>query len=181
MANTWRVVANGIPFTTFNESMFAIHNANASAVVKIYRVILLNNQTTGFTGSQGLLHLQRLTGATIITGNWTFTPVPMDSNNSALSGITCASKILALTPTTREVFERVAWSNDEPSLAAGNIDEFETFTPYSTIWDSAYNNAVVEPLTLRNGQTLSLVNYGFASTLPANAGLIDVITEFTVE
>lgn len=180
MAATWQVVGHGIPLALANESLLAVYNNSASDVLKFHRIWLENCTTTALTGAQNILTLTRYIGGTITANSRTFTPISYDSANAALpSGITAASKMTIATPGTTQILRRIPWTNDEPTIQAGFIDEFLTPSMWAVLWDTSYQSTV-EPLILRPTQTLSVQNIGLTATAPANAGMVDIFMEFTV-
>jgi hypothetical protein len=181
MASTYQLTAEGIPFTAVNQILVGLNNATVSNVVSIYRIWMENNQTSLLTGGQNYITLTRYTGGTIAAGNWILTPISQDTTNAAVpAGVVCSAKMTVTTPTTTELFRRIPWSNDEPTVSAGTIDEMEIIMPFSMIWDSAFPDANIEPLVLRPGQTLAILNVGFTATAPANAGIVDIFVEMTI-
>lgn len=177
MANTFIAIAAGIPFTATNTSMLALFNGAGSGVIlRVYRCWVENSsQDTAFTGTQGLLSFNRITAAT--ASNWTIPPIPLDSSNTALPAqVICGSKF---TVTTSDLFRRVPWSTDEPTIVGGTIDELQTMNSFMYLWDTGYNDANIEPLVCREGQGVSVQNISFTATAPANAGYLDAYIEFT--
>jgi hypothetical protein len=68
------------------------------------------------------------------------------------------------------------WNSDEPALATGTWDEWETIVPLNLIWDTGLDNTNLQTLNLREGQGVAL-KAGAALT----AGLLDTVIEFTNE
>lgn len=80
--------------------------------------------------------------------------------------------------TISSLYRRVIWSTDEPSNASGTtaatFDEFETFLPFGTIWSMGYADTSTEPITLRAGEGVGIINTG------GSIGAADFFAEFTV-
>jgi hypothetical protein len=178
MAQTFLATANGIPFTATNQSILCVFNGSGSGkILKVYRVWLENCQVTALTGGNNILTLSRITAAT--ASNWTIAPVSLDTTNTSLPAQVIAGA--KFTVTTSDIFRRMMWSNDEPTIATGTIDEFQLFAPYTCMIDNSYTDANVIPIVCREGQGVSIQNVGFSATAPANAGLVDCFIEFTSE
>ena len=80
--------------------------------------------------------------------------------------------------TISSLYRRVIWSTDEPSNASGTtaatFDEFETFLPFGTIWSMGYADTSTEPITLRAGEGVGIINTG------GSLGAADFFAEYTV-
>lgn len=177
MAETFQLSATGVPLAIANESCLALFNgAGSGKIVRVYRIWGRNcNIGMQVTGSQNLLSLYRITAAT--ASNWTIPLQKVDSNNAAVP-----SQIIAgckFTVTNDVLFRNIPWSNDEPTLQTGSIDEIET-TNWTVFWDVDYNNTTIEPIVLREGQGVSIQNVGLTAVAPANAGSIDLFIECTI-
>ena len=66
------------------------------------------------------------------------------------------------------------WSNDEPATGTGTNDELECIVPFMYVWDAGYGDTNVEPITLREGQGLTLLH-----TVTSAVGNCDAAFEFT--
>jgi hypothetical protein len=169
MAATYTVSSINTTFSA-NKCMISLFNESASTkVVRVYRMFVFNNTTAVVTGVLTNLEIRRLSAA---SGGNALTPVSHDSNNAALSNITCATNA-TVTPT--DLFRRLIWSTDETSVAAFTIDELETFAPICTVWQTGYGDDFFTPLTIRPNEGVAIINTG------ARAGFGDFIMEFTVE
>jgi hypothetical protein len=169
MAETHTVTVQGTAFAS-NKSLLSLFNgAGSGRVLRVYRVWALNHQTAGVTGVMTAIELRRITAS---TGGTAQTPVKHDTNSAALvAQITAAA---GPTDTVTDLFRRVLWSGDEPAVGTGTNDEMECLPANGLLWDAGYGDSNVEPITLREGQGLSLRQPG-ANTI----GVIDVMFEFT--
>lgn len=169
MAETHTVTVQGTAFAS-NKSLLSLFNgAGSGRVLRVYRVWALNHQTGAVTGVMTAIELRRITAS---TGGTAQTPVKHDTNSAALvAQITSAT---GPTDTVTDLFRRVLWSGDEPAVGTGTNDEMECLPANGLLWDAGYGDSNVEPITLREGQGLSLRQPG-ANTI----GVIDVMFEFT--
>lgn len=171
MANTWTAYYPGVTFAV-NKNMAAILNGSATRLIKIRRVGTLNYQTAAVTGVLCMLDCRIYTGAGLGTPT-AVTPVPHDSTNSALSGLTAG---YAGTPSgTPSVLIRNLWSSDEPAAGGATSDEWELIPVFNQIWSAGYGDSRVQSLALRENEMFCVYN-----TVGA-AGLIDIWIEFTDE
>jgi hypothetical protein len=171
MAATYTVGAIGVGFA-LNKALLGIYNGSGSGqIIRVYRVWALNNGVTAVTGVLTNLELRRITSG---SGGSALTPMKHDSTNATFP----AQIVVATNPTVSatDLFRRVIWSNDEASAnVAASIDEMETLVPLNCIWDVGYNDLNVEPITLREGYGIALINTGNTSV-----GSIDVFMEVTM-
>ena len=172
MAASYTLSGQNILFGA-NKCMLSVYNGSGSgAILRVYRAWVLNNQQTAVTGVLTNLELRKITAS---SGGTTLTATKHDSNSSNLA----AQIVLGTnqTITTTDLYRRVIWSTDEPSNASGTtaatLDEFEIFLPLCCIWSLGYGDSTTEPITLREGEGLALVNTG------GNTGQCDVFFEFT--
>jgi hypothetical protein len=173
MANTWTLYNAGISFSA-GKTMGGILNENASRVLRIRRVGLLNTQTAGVTGQICRIDFIRHTA----TATWTPTsvsPMSHDTNNSALSSVTAGNSGTLATSGSEHTFRRVIWSSDEPALSSATADEWECLVPLNIIFDAGYGDDNVQALALREDEAAEInCNSG-------TAGLLDSWIEFTDE
>jgi hypothetical protein len=110
MADIFTIAAPATPFA-LNRSMIGIFNSTGSGkVVKVYRIVALNNQTVAVTGISALLEIQRISTG---SGGIALLPVKHDSFQAALPGqIVCATN---MSYTNNARLGRRFWSSDEPS------------------------------------------------------------------
>lgn len=171
MAKTYTVAAIGVAFAS-NKSLLAIYNAHATRKVKVYRVWVLNNQTTGVTGVLTSMTLRKISS---LSGGTSLTPVAHDTANTAvdLTSITCAAGG-TFANTAEAQLRVVMWSCDEPAVSGATSDEFECIVPLMCIWDST-GDSNIEPITLNQNEGVHVLQPG------SNAvGILDVFVEFTV-
>lgn len=169
MASTYTIAATGVSFAA-NKSMIGIFNGSGSGLIlRIYRIWMLNNQTVAVTGVMTNIEIRRTSAG---SGGNAITPTKHDSTNSTLPAQVITAS--AMTVTDTDLLRRIIWSTDEPvANATVTIDELETIPAISTIWDTGYADANVEPLVLREGQGISVKNIG------ATVGICDAFIEFT--
>jgi hypothetical protein len=172
MAATYTLSAVGISFA-LNKTLLAIFNGVGSGnIVKVYRVWALNNGVTAVTGVVTNLELRRITTG---SGGTAITPIKHDTTSATLPAQIVVATNASVT--TSDLFRRVIWSNDEAAAnATASFDELETIPALSTIWDVGYTDTTVEPIVLREGFGLALINTGNTAV-----GSIDVFFEVTVE
>ena len=169
MAQTYTLAAYDVTFAQ-NKCLLGFYNGSGSGrIVRVYRVIILNNQITAVTGSITNLELRRITAG---SGGTTITPFKHDSTNESFPAQVAVATNMTITPS--DLYTRVLWSTDEPAINALTIDEMETSPTLSTIWDSAYADSNTEPIVCREGYGVALMNIG------ATSGLCDVFFEVTL-
>lgn len=172
MADTWVAVYQGVAFAA-NKYMAVAFNASGSGrFIHVARVWRLNNQTAAVTGTLGFMEWRRITAQTAGTA---VTPVALDTNNAALPG-QFSFNHNASAVTDAGVMMPMVWNSDEPALATGTWDEWETIVPLNLIWDTGLDNTNLQTLNLREGQG-GTIKAGAALT----AGLLDTVIEFTNE
>ena len=173
MAKTYTAAATGIVFAS-NKSMLAMINAHATRKVKIYRVIILNNQTVGVTGVLTTMNMRKINS---LSGGSAITPVAHDTSNTTvdLTSITTSTGGTA-SATADSPWRTWMWSSDEPAVSAATSDELQCIIPLMTIWDST-GDSNIEPITLNQNEGIT-INHTQATT--AGGALCDIFIEFTV-
>jgi hypothetical protein len=156
-----------------NKSLATIFNGSGSAlIVRIYRIIILNNQTVAV--ANGVLTTMELRRITASTGGTAGLALKHDTNTTDL-----ASEIAVVTGATdtvsSNVYKRFLWSTDEPAATVATIDEWQCIPIFNTVWSSGYGETEIEPIILREGEGLAIKQPG-ANTL----GSCDIFIEFTV-
>jgi hypothetical protein len=152
--------------------MASLFNGGGSGVVlKVKKVIPLNNQTAAVTGVLCLLELRRTNAD---SGGTAVAATKHDTASVNLPAAIRSSTGATVTPTTDVPFRRVMWSNDEPVLSSLTNDEIECLPALTVIFDASTGDPDVEPIVLREGQGLTLTN-----TTNSVVGNMDVIFEFT--
>jgi hypothetical protein len=155
-----------------NKSLASLFNGVSSGqVVRIYRIIILNNQTVAIAnGVVTTIEIRRITAS---TGGTAITPLKHDTNTSNLD-----SNIVASTGATdtvsADIIKRFMWSTDEPAATVSTIDEWQCIPIFNTVWESGYGETNIDPIVLREGEGIALKQPG-ANTL----GQCDIFIEFT--
>lgn len=172
MANIYTIAAPATPFLP-NRCMIGLFNGPGSGrVVRVYRVSALNAQTVAVTGVNSVFNLTKISTG---SGGLYLTPTKHDSQSPLVPAQIVAATNMSYTASS--TFRRLFWSNDEPLLStAGSIDEFQTIPRMMNLWESSYSEQNVQPITLREGQGLALIN-----NTNTNVGVADFFMEFTVE
>lgn len=171
MAYTYTMAAPGVTFLQ-NKCMIGLYNGVGSGqVLRVYRIWSTNNQTVAVTGVLLQLDLYRIT-----TGSGGFAIIP--TKHDSLSPAPPSQVIMAtgISYTSQSFMRRIVRSNDEP-LASDNaaMDEIETAPVFNILWDS-YKDTTIQPITLREGYGIGLIN--ITSTA---VGLADFFIEFTMD
>jgi hypothetical protein len=170
MAATFTAAAVGATFGN-NKSMLGVFNgAGSGRILRVYRVWVLNNQTTAVTGVLTNWSLRRTSAQ---SGGTAITPTKHDTASSNLPAQVLVATGGTVTLTSDVAFRTWMWSNDEPTAGSGTSDEFECLVPLTCVWDST-GDANIEPIVLREGQGISVHHAG--TTV---AGICDVFVEFT--
>lgn len=168
MAASYTVVAQNAAFAA-NKSMISVFNgAGSGKVIRVYRIWALNNQLTAVTGVLTNLEIRKITAA---SGGTALTPTKHDSNSAALPGAVLTAT--NSTVTLGGMYRRLIWSTDEPAVNVLSIDELETFVPLCCIWSMGYADTTTDPIILREGDGVSVMNSANAS------GQADFIAEIT--
>lgn len=171
MAQTYTASAIGATFAS-NKSMIGIFNGSGSGrIVRVYRVWVLNNQTSAVTGVLTTWTLRRSSAQ---TGGTAITAVKHDSNSESMPAQVAIATGGTVTLTGDNAFRAWVWSNDEPAVSSGTSDEFETLIPLNCVWDST-GDSNIEPIVLREGQGLSVHHSGSSAV-----GIADIFVEYTL-
>jgi hypothetical protein len=171
MAKTYTASALGVAFAS-NKSLLGIFNAHATRKVKIYRVWVLNNQTTAVTGVVTTMLLRKISA---LSAGTAVTPLAHDSGNVTvdLTSVTCVTGG-TFTNTADNAVRQILWSGDEPAVSSATSDELQCIVPLMCIWDST-GDTNIEPFVLNTNEGMHILQPG------ANAvGVLDVLIEFTV-
>ncbi len=172
MAQTYTVGVLGATFAN-NKSMLGVFNgAGSGRIVRVKRVWVLNNQTTGVTGVLTTWRVQRTTTQ---SGGTAQTPVKHDTSSETAPAQVLFATGPTVTLDTAGIFRQFAWSNDEPATGTGTWDELECLVPMTCVWDSATGDGDIEPITLREGFGLSVHHSGSSAV-----GVADVFVEYTL-
>ena len=180
MADLW--VANGVQLNTntlgTNTAWFYLSNGSAATrVLRLSRVMLLNNQVNAVTGVLATLEFRKYTGSATFSGTLV-TPVPFDTNNTALQAAVTAGWDATVSGGSNTILRRWIWSTDEGTVGTLDNDMFQSIPMFCNFFDTGLEDSVVQPLVLRAGEAAAVYCSAASGTL---AGLIDIIFEFTNE
>lgn len=172
MAQTYTAGFLAVAFGN-NKSMAAILNgAGSGRIVRIKRIWILNNQTTGVTGVLTTFALKRSSAQSAGTS---VTPTKHDTASEALPGTVLVATGATVTQTADVAMRQWVWSNDEPAAGTGTSDELECLVPLNCVWDSATGDADLEPIVLREDQGIDVRHTGTSVV-----GVCDIFVEFTL-
>ena len=175
MAQTFTVSYQGVTWVN-NKPMAAVTNSHASEILKIRKVVITNPQTVGVTGVVNTLELRKYTTAPTFNTTVAGTLVEHDTTNTAPTTATYVSAASITGGVLEGAIVRVFWSSDEPAVSVATCDELQNYVPLNTIYEWQPHSDV-QPLTLRNGE--SLILFGVAVGTPA--GVMDTYITFTKE
>lgn len=175
MAQTFTAQFQGVTFVN-NKPMASINNAHASEVLKIRKVVCTNPQTTGVTGVVNQLDLRMYSTAPTYTTTVAGTLIKHDTTNTNPTTATYQSAVSISGGSLVGSVARVFWSSDEPAVSVATADELQNYVPLNTIYEWQPHSDV-QPLTLRNGESLILFNVSVGTP----AGTMDVYITFTKE
>ncbi len=171
MAATFTAFQAGVTFASGKHMISLFNGAGSGRILRVYRAWLLNNQTAGVTGVMTTLELRRSSAQ---SGGTAITPIKHDTNSSNLPAQVLCAQSATVTAAAGDVFRKIMWSNDEPATGVGTNDELECIPALMEIWNAGYGDSNVEPITLREGQGLTLLHTGTSAV-----GNVDVGFEFT--
>lgn len=176
MAATYIVIGTAIA-NAANKNIIAVQNGTGSGVtMKIRRARLWTQQTGTVSGGVQLFEIGTYSGAYSGGTALTSAIVSMDSNNSALPGTVVAAT--NCTATIADIYRRVVLFTDEVGAADTTGDMLSLLPALNVVWDSGYSEAVVQPLTIAEGNGFIIHT---ATTGWNTAGTFSVLVEFTVE
>ncbi len=143
MPATWTAPSFGVAYASA-KSMLDCMNAVASAkTIKIYQILIFNNGTAAVTGVLVTMVIRHLNTAS--AAGSAVTPVKHDTTNAALDANTSFGTGRTITPGS--TVRHYVMSNDEPSVSAATMDEWECLVPNAAIWTAGYGDSNVQPLT----------------------------------
>lgn len=171
MAATFQLFQAGVTFASSKHMLSLFNGSGSGRVLRVYRALILNNQTTGVTGVMTTFELRRSSAQ---SGGTSVTPIKHDTNSSSLPAQVLSAQGATVTASASDVFRKMMWSNDEPATGTGTNDELECIVPFMYVWDAGYGDTNVEPITLREGQGLTLLHTGTSAV-----GNCDAAFEFT--
>lgn len=172
MANTFVAYFLDTAFAA-NKSMATIFNNTGSGkIIKIWRILFLNNQLNAVSGILTSLEIRKITAT---SGGVSVTPVTMDSNNASLNFNIYVRT--ATSDTVSDLLKTIVWSCDEPLVGGNTIDEYEMIPAFNYVWDVGYGDSNVNPLVLREGEGVVIKHNGSY----AGGATMDLSIEFTEE
>jgi hypothetical protein len=171
MVATFTSFQAGVTFASSKHMLSIFNGAGSGRVLRVYRAVVLNNQTAAVTGVMTTFELRRSSAQ---SGGTAVTPIKHDTSSSNLPAQVLSAQGATVTAAAADVFRRVFWSNDEPATGTGTNDELECIVPLMYVWDAGYGDTNVEPITLREGQGLTLLHTGTSAV-----GNCDIGFEFT--
>jgi len=169
MAATWRATSGGVAFASAKDMLNVFNGGASTRVIRAYRGYQFNNGTAAVAGVLTTIQVRRITSASAGT---TVTPVAHDTASSALNVNTTAGTNQTTTGT--DIFRRLVWSNDEPTVSAATMDEWELLVPFAEIWNAGYGDTNIEPIVCRAGFGFEIFHSG-ATAVGSN----DFEIEFT--
>lgn len=173
MANIYTISAPGTLLYPVNRCVLGVYNGIGSGkIVRVYKIWALNNQTVAVTGIPLQFELRKLSTG---SGGTPLAPIKHDSSSPSLPAQIVASQNMSYT--SSNLLRRVPWSCDEPvSYTANTIDEIETVPSFNVWWECSYTEANVQPLVLREGEGL-----GILQKTANTVSVADFFMEVTVE
>ncbi len=172
MTQTYRAVVTGTAFAS-SKSMLTVFNGSGSGrIVRVKRVWVLNNQTSGVTGVLTTFELRRISAS---TGGTAGSSVKHDTSSEAIPAQITITTGSTDTLTSDPALMKFMWSNDEPAVSSLTNDETECIPSLACVFDTATGDADIEPLVLRSNEGLSVRHTGTSAV-----GVADVIVEFTM-
>lgn len=169
MAATWRATGAAIAYANAKDMLNVFNASGSAAIIRVYRAYHFNNGTSAVTGVLTTMQIRRITAAASGTS---VTPVKHDTNSSALEAqTTCGTN---QTVTGSDIFRRYVWSNDEPTVSAATMDEWELLVPNAEVWNAGYGDSNVEPIVCRAVQGFEIYHSGSSAV-----GTADLEIEFT--
>lgn len=172
MAQTYTAGFLAVAFGN-NKSMAALFNGSGSGrIIRVKRIWILNNQTTGVTGVLTTFALKRSSAQSAGTA---VTPTKHDTNSENMPAQVAIATGATVTQTSDVAYRQWVWSNDEPAASSGTSDEFECLVPLNCVFDAATGDTDIEPITLREGQGLDVRHTGSSAV-----GVCDIFVEFTL-
>lgn len=177
MAQVYTAYFRQIAFAA-SKSMAMVQNVDGTKVVKILRIGLINNSFSGGTGqlcSMEVRAYQDVTSCYFQDNASTYYVYPFfhDKSNDYPEKVICATN--GILTGSANVLRRIFWSSDETANSASTNEELEAVIPLNIIFDSAYGDSNIQPLTLRTGEFVSVHNVSGASAS------VDIYIEFEIE
>lgn len=153
-----------------NSSLIGVFNgASSTHLIKVYRVICLNNHTSAITGEVTGLELWTTTAQ---SGGSAATVTKHDSGNSALDGNVSIAH--GATVTRDQRLRRWPWYVDDVAIGAYSGAAWEVVPALNIVWDLGYGNRYVDPIVLRPNEGIDIWHLGTTAV-----GTVDVAVQFT--
>lgn len=153
-----------------NKSMISLLNSDATKLLRVREIYIVNSQTGAVTGVIATLALRRITG---FTGGTSVTPVGNDTND-ALGTVTAATGA-TVSGESASFIQRWFLSTDEWGTGTLDVEALQaTFQTHNPVFSRRDNE--MRPLTIRNGQGVTL-----KCETNSTAGAFDLVIAFTQE
>ena len=178
MANTWTLLSQGVTLFTADYIANGLYNGSATHTLKIRRVGLLNVVTANPSPlANCVLEIRHYTGVTDYSGETPIVPISHDTTNGALDACQ-GGKAGAFDDGTGTVIRYINWNAFAPSVSQGRPRDWECLVPWNIVWEAAYGNSGLQPLTLNEDEAYCT----FVKTASSAAtAVIDIWAEFTDE
>lgn len=167
MANTWSASAQVVTYASGKSMISLFNGAAATRVLRVYRMYHFNSNTSSVSGVLTEMRVNRISTS---TGGTTITPVSFDTTNSALEGAVVAAT--GANNTVSALFRRYIYSNDEPTVGTGTIDEFELLIPFACVWQEGYGDSNMQALTARVDEGYEIKQQGTSAVSSADLEIL---------
>jgi hypothetical protein len=173
MANTFTAGITGI-ISAASKTGLAIWNTDATAIVRVYRIWVMNNQTAVVSGTNTTkLEVHRITAC---SGGRSTQNIITKHNTGDTLNANVNAYFDGPTVTKTDLFRTLWYCSDEKqSNTTPTIDELMGVYPFCLAYELGYNETNLEPITCRQNQGVSI---SWGSTTPA--GTLDFFMEFTI-
>lgn len=148
MAATWSANSQGVAYANAKSMLDVFNGSSSSANIDVVKMLWFNNGVSAVTGVLTTLRVRRISAS---SAGSAVTPVAFDTSNTTLNANTTAGT--GRTTTSAAVLRQIVYSNDEPSVSAATMDEWECLVAYAEIWDLGYGDSGVQRLRARTGQS----------------------------
>lgn len=169
MADTWTIDYTLVAMTPSKCLMSLWNGVSSAKVLRVYRVFASNSTTVTNFSMLGYIQMHRISAH---SGGIAYTPVTRDTANGALDSNVSAAT--GATVTLNGKLRTWLWSTNASTSSGTNLHTYELCYPIQCLWDIGYHNGRLQPITLRAGEGIAIINNGQNSV-----GLIDFWVEFT--
>lgn len=167
--NLYTVATIGEKFA-FKKNMITLYNSTGSGkVLKVWKIWGLNNQSVAITGVLTEMVIYKISSS---GGGASLTPLKHNSSIPNLSSLIISSS--GATNKFEALIKRIIWSTDEPVATASTTNVFELRPSWNIFYELPINNTQLEPITLNEGQGITIYNVTNTSV-----GQADFFIEFT--